>query len=335
MELSIIMPYHNEGKDFILETLDSIRLSADVEYEVIIIDDHSDIPLEDYDIGYSSEYVRIIRQADNLGVGAAFDAGVKIAKSNNLFLMGCDVRFAKNNWASKIVREICMHPKAFTCTSVVQLSDGLPGLTFEISRQQFVYNGATILLAYGDDDKSILQAKWLPLDARVKTGEVENQLAKMVLSPYGVVPSYTQSYEVPCILGAAYGVSKKWYRHVDGWWGHKKWGTLEPLISLKSWLFGGSCRTAPHIETAHIFKHKGSHNTGREYVAYNKMLTAWLLFPIPEKDRLIGHLIDHQWVLKGKEMIEENLQQIISKRNEYRKKFEMTIPELITKFNLK
>ena len=319
-DLSIIIPYHNEGSDFINETIKSIKETIDVSYEIIVIDDYSDIPLQ--------LPVKVIRHSDNLGVGAAFDTGVKIARSNNLFLMGCDVRFVKNQWASKIVAEIKKHPKSLICTSVVSLWAHEPQITFEQSRKIYKYNGATILMLHGHNDtpdqpqdfQSILNAQWMPREY-------------LPLRRPGVVDR-TDSYEIPCILGAAYGVTKKWYNHIDGFWGHKKWGTLEPYISLKSYLFGGNCLTAPHIETAHIFKVKGTHNTGLEFVAYNKLLTSWLLFSVPDKDRLINHLKEHDYVLRGKELIAENLQDILKKRDEYRKKTVFSIKQIVDKFNL-
>jgi glycosyltransferase involved in cell wall biosynthesis len=324
--LSIIMPYHNEGKAFISETIESIKSTIDVDYEIIIVDDYSYIPLE-------MEGVTVIQQSANMGVGAAFDTGVKIAKSDNLFLMGCDIRFVKNRWASLMLQEIKSHTKSLICTSVVHLSAGTPDLTFDMSRQNFVYNGATILMAYGKEDWNILKAEWLPRESRMLKRGVE--LAIKNLAPFGVVPSDTESYDIPCILGAAYGVKKSWYNYIDGFWGHRKWGSLEPYISLKSWLFGGSCMTAPHIETGHIFNEtQGRHGTGFENLAYNSMLVAWLLFDDKDRDWLIRHLKKHEWVLTAKGMINAKLPEILSKREEYVLKYKMTIEEFVTKFNI-
>ena len=117
MNLSIIIPYHEEGLDFITITINQIKETIDVEpYEIIVVDDNSEIPLENID------GVTIVRHSENLGVGAAFDTGVKYAQSENLFLMGSDIRFIKNKWASQIVKEIEDYPKSFTCTSCVALT---------------------------------------------------------------------------------------------------------------------------------------------------------------------------------------------------------------------
>jgi glycosyltransferase involved in cell wall biosynthesis len=327
-ELSIIIPVHNEGAEFVKKTIDSIKSTIDVSYEIIVIDDCSDKHLLGVDIG-NHVYCKV----QNEGVGSAFDTGMKYAKSENIFLMGCDIRFIKNGWASKMVNEIEKHPKSLICTSVVHLSAGTPALTFDVSRQNFVYNGATILMAYGKEDWNILKAEWLPRESRmVKRGP---ELAMKMLKPYGVNYSDTECYEVPCILGAAYGVKKSWYNYIDGFWGHKKWGSLEPYISLKSWMFGGNCLTAPHIETAHIFNEtQGRHGTGFENLAYNSMLIAWLLFDKEDRIWLIRHLQEHEWVVKAKEMIACKLPQILGKHKEYKLKTEMTVQEFVKRFNI-
>lgn len=327
MELSIIFPTHNEGIEFIKETINSIRSTIDIEdYEIIVVDDHCDIPIE-------LKGVKIIRQSENMGVGHAFDTGIKIAQSENIFLMGCDVRFIANNWASKMIKEINEHPKSLICTSVVHLSKGLPELTFERSRQNFVYNGATILMAYGKEDWNILKAEWLPRESRMlKKGD---ELAKSILLPLGVHYADTECYEVPCILGAAYGVKKYWYNYIDGFWGHIKWGSLEPYISLKSWLFGGNCLTAPHIETGHIFNDtQGRHGTGYVPLAYNSMLVAWLLFDEEDRKWLIRHLRFHDWVIEAMKMINRDMPKIEEKRKEYLSKNKMSITEFVNKFNI-
>lgn len=327
-ELSIIMPYYNEGFEFISETIESIKSTIDIEdYEIIIVDDFSEIPLKLDDIN-------VIRHSENKGVGAVFDTGVSIAKSDNLFIMGCDVRFIANNWASLMIKEINLHPHSLICTSTVHLNYGNPTLTFEMSRQNFVYNGANILIAYGgpDGERDILHAKWLPYFSRFVPPDFE--VKKSVLSQYGINPSETESYEIPCILGAAYGVKKDWYKYINGWWGHRKWGTLESYISLKSWMFGGSCLTAPHIETAHLFKdEKSASKKDSDCLAYNSILICWLLLPVKDKNKLIDWL-NHPNKEKALQMIEENMEEIWSKRLEYKSKILMKFLDFCKRFNL-
>lgn len=336
--VSIIIPYHNEGKEFISQTLESIDFTCDITYEVIIVDDGSEVPLE-------ISGIKVLRHERNLGVGQAFDTGVKEAKYDNLFLMGCDVRFVENKWGSLMLSEIENYPESLTCSTTVSLYMDRPEVTFEFSRQLYKYNGATILFLHGHSDTpdrpdnfhSILNAQWLPreyIKLMPPTIDEGDPFAQFLKESCNIEYSRTHSYEVPCILGAFYGCRKSWYQYLDGFWGHKSWGTLEPYISLKSWLFGGSCRTA-HIETGHIFKSDGTHKTPFADIAYNKLLVSWLLFNKCDRERLINWLPDHDYIIEAKKMIEGDLSDIFLKREEYRAKIIFSTRNLCKKFNLK
>jgi glycosyltransferase involved in cell wall biosynthesis len=311
MELSIIIAYHDEALDFIKATINSIKDTIDIDnYEIIIVDDFSKKPLENID------GVNIVRHNENKGVGAAFDTGVKIAKSENLFLMGSDIRFSKNKWASKILDEINKYPKSFTCTSCVALLTDNHNI--EERRNINVGNGATILMFHDHETnpkknkpfRSIIEAKWLP---HLKSRDID-------------------SFEIPCILGAAYGVKKSWYEYVDGWALHKKWGSLEPYISLKSWLFGGSCRNAPRVETAHIFNKPDRHGTTHNIMLYNKMMISTLLFE--DYNRLISFLGTNYKLNEARKIYNENLDLIMKKREEYEKKVVYDYIDFFTRFEI-
>ncbi|HUU99457.1 MAG TPA: glycosyltransferase family 2 protein [Bacteroidales bacterium] len=312
--LSIIIPYHNEPIGFIRAAINQVRETIDVSpYEIIIVDDGSVNPL-------LLQGENIIRHEINKGVGAAFDTGAQAARYDNLFLMGSDIRFQKNGWASKMIGEIQADPKAFICTRTIGLSSARPEfLDMEQQKERFKnYNGATILVIHSHETnprmpewfKSIIEAKWLPDQGPGKG-----------------------TFEVPCILGAAYGVSRAWYMHCDGFAGHRKWGTLEPYISLKSWLFGGSCKCASGIETGHIFKPHGTHGTSQEEIIYNKMLVATLLFD--NYKELIGYLGDTAPVAFAEVAYKNNLKWILAKREEYKDKTVIAMEDLLAKLDIK
>jgi len=293
-------------------TLISIRDTIDVDpYEIIIVDDYSDIPLK-----LDFPNTQIVRHNDNLGVGASFDTGVKIAKSNNLFLMGSDIRFQKNKWASQMIKEIEHHSKSFTCTSCVNINS--ENMDIEDRKKVGVPTGATILMFHdkktnptvSETFRGVIEAKWLRY---ITNRDVD-------------------SYEIPCILGAAYGVSKEWYNYVDGWAGHRKWGSLEPYIALKSWFFGGSCRVAPRIHTAHIFKKEGTHNTPQDILMYNKMFIATVLFD--DYDRIINFLGSNAIVDRARKMYKDNMPWILNKKAEYKKKIVVNAHNFFDKWNI-
>lgn len=295
MDLSIIIAYHNEGAEFISALLVMISETIDIpDYEVIVVDDGSDRELSLPQI----PKVKILRSHVNKGVGSAFDLGVSHAISDNLILMGCDVRLTRNNWASMLLEEIRSHPRSVTCTSCVRLTKINNNFVKTVQIGE-VENGATIsMIKYPHKQvyQAVLTAEWLP---RLKHRNVD-------------------SYNIPCVLGACYGISKDWYRYIDGFAGHKYWGALEPLISLKSWLFSGSCRVAPKIYTGHIFKPGSGHSIPRFIIVYNKMFIIRTLFDDPE--RAITLLGGNNKITAAKELVNSNIEFITEKRNAYSEK---------------
>ena len=306
-ELSIIIPMHGEPQGFLEDTVNSIRDTIDVTYEIICVDDASGVHIDG---------VTMLHHKKHKGVGAAFDTGVAVAKSDTLFLMGSDIRFIPNKWASKMIAETNAHPKAFSCTTCVGLN--ADAMDVNERRTKSRRNGARILVFHDHkahpkkaaNFRNILECQWLG----VYKGESK------------------ESFEVPSILGAAYGVKKEWYNYVDGWWGHRSWGTLEPMISLKSWLMGGSCRTTPDIETGHVFKSGGTHGTQNSHLMYNKILVATLLFSDYDSQRLIQFLGSNPSVSAGKRLFDENKEAIMAKRDEYKEKIVYDIRDWCKKF---
>ena len=306
MQLSIVIAYHNEGVEFITSTLFFIKETIDVEdYEILIIDDCSVTPLE----LPQTERVKIIRHTTNKGVGAAFDTGVSLAQSENIFLMASDIRFAKKGWASQMIQEINNNPKSLICCSCVAL--WADNMTTEDYTKKKTCTGATIkMFSPHVRHPNVINAQWLPL---LSNRDID-------------------SFEIPCILGAAYGVNKTWYNYIDGWRFHKKWGTLEPFISIKSWMFGGSCRCAPRIETGHIFKTKHPHGTSYTTILYNKIMLATLLFPDPKI--FISYLHNKSIVFKAKGLIAKEGKQVEDKREEYKRKTVLSFNEFCKKWNI-
>jgi len=313
-ETSIIIPYHQEGLPFILDTIDSIKDTIDIPvWEIVVVDDGSRIPLKLKEGG-----VRVIRHKNNIGVGAAFDTGVKHAKYDNLFLMGSDVRFIPNHWASLMVKEIEEYPKAITCSTCVGINE--QDMDIEKRRHKSRRNGSTILLFHDHKThpkkpanfRNILECQWLPLQPSDRKG----------------------SWEIPCILGAFYGCKKEWYEYLDGFAFHRSWGTLEPTIGLKSWLFGGSNRTTADVQTGHIFKPAGTHGTQIHHLTYNKMVLSTLLFNEYDAQRLIQFLGSNPHVLAAKQMFNENRKEIMKKRAEYEKKIVVDIRDWVKRWDV-
>jgi hypothetical protein len=101
---------------------------------------------------------------------------------------------------------------------------------------------------------------------------------------------------------------------------------------MKSWLFGGSCRTAPRVETRHLFKKVGWHGTPQDALMYNKMLTATLLFD--DYQRLISFLGSNPIVERARVLYNAHLPVIMQKKMEYKEKTVFPMEKFIEKWNL-
>lgn len=274
-QLTIIIAEHNEG-DQLLDTLNSLYKTSDPDlYDVIVVSDGSKI--EAKDTGRETRILLARRQ----GVGAAFDAAMKEVNTPHVIIMGSDIRFAPNGYIEKMLDYLAANHKSLVCTTNVGIN--AKRMDFEKGLRRY---GAFIL--------PFMKAQDLPPKgssmARLKNDKAVKGYRNILESKWMPGREGDGLYELPCILGAFYGVSTSWYRHIGGFHGHRYWGTLEPFISLKSWFAGGDCKIASDIETAHIFKAQSSHKTQVYDLLYNKMAASKILFSDDVADKFIDFL---------------------------------------------
>jgi glycosyltransferase involved in cell wall biosynthesis len=250
-QLSIVIPYFNDV-DTLIGTLNSLHATIDIDkFEVIVVNDGSQYVLpqeiiDQYDINHISQFV-------NLGVGQAFDLGVRNAQSENIILMGADIRFEENGWATRMLQIIDKSPKAIVCTTcksnATERREYGADVIFKMTVDQL---GPTHPQKGNKDYRAALEGKWRP-----KTGR-------------GV-------YCIPSLMGAFYGVKKEWYDHVRGFELHYKWGVLEPYISLKTWRMGGEVLIDTDNLTKHIWRNpQRSPDFGA--LMYNQLMVSGVVF---------------------------------------------------------
>ncbi len=251
---SIIIPYRNDP--FIFHTLDALCDGVEPsKIEVIVIDDASDEPLT-LDKGKYPN-VTVWRTEKNCGVGASFDRGVHFAQHNNLILMGSDVIVRDKLYLHTVSQYLSEFPESIGCSTCVRLS---PENLNPYDKSLVRHYGATLVPLLDDSkDTTLLATRWI-----------------------NEAPLANRS-EIPCLLGAFYFTTKSWYNHIGGFDGeHKRWGCLEPWISIKTWLAGGSIHVLSDLETGHVFNKygDGSSVNGRGDMAwYNKLFVAYTQLP--------------------------------------------------------
>ena len=299
MKASIIITYHNEGNDFINRTIHQVANTADIdEFEIIVVDDHSDVPIINKD-------ARIIRQERRQGVGAAYDTAVKTAKYDTLILMTADIRLSNNGWLKKMVEASIANPKSTICTHCLAVDD------------DYGYNPDG-----SDNTSNVKSGGGMGAGLVLKLSYKNNPNRNTILMPSWIIPDGTETglTEGPTVLGAVYSIQKEWFEYIDGFAGHKIWGTLDRMISIKSYKFGGNCLCHRDVKTGHIFK-KSIHNIAPKYIHHNKAWVAHTLFEDETARDLVKHMPRTKEVLDGRGMIDGMA--VRKKQEEYSKKFVM------------
>lgn len=259
--LSIIIASHNDPEETVL-TLKSIRETSPPDVEVVIVDDCSATALHHYI--KPDEHTKLITNRLRCGCGPSRHIGALRASGEWLAIMDSHMRMTKSwfdEWASRGSFSGEADKKVVWCATCL----GLDSKHMDTEQPVSVYHGATMNL-YGPDRNNpkalpqVLEAVWLP-----KTPEPED------------------GQETPAIMGAAYFMSREWFLKLAPTRFLRIWGCDEQMISLKTWLAGGSVRLAKNVRIGHKFllagKEKQPWGVPPGYVLWNKLFAIYTLLP--------------------------------------------------------
>jgi len=141
-------------------------------------------------------------------------------------------------------------------------------------------------------------------------------------------------YELPCILGANYGFSKKWFDYIGGLKGLRMWGTSEPFLSAKSYMAGGRCKIRTDIEIGHEFRSNAPYVTPISHLVYNKIFLCKTILPEDLGDKLISYLPKDINFKNAMKEIEKNKDKIEEDKKYYKSIFKNSIYDYCEKFNI-
>lgn len=241
--ISVIVPVKNEF-DEIKTFVNHLNPYLDDRWELVMVNDGSvwgsnefrPLKKEDF-LTIDLPNVKIVNSPKSFGVGYSFDRGVEACSGDIIVITACDV-FPADGWHDKVLKAVNGRPNALgsaVCIgNVTKTKHYGADLLFWVDG----YDLPKTNPLYGSSDyTSLFKAKWL-------NSRQEEEV-----------------YDIPCVLGAFYFCTKEYYTYLGGWdteignhfCGHRIWGSLEPFISLKSWLAGDGCYLDTTIEAEHIF----------------------------------------------------------------------------------
>lgn len=256
-QLTIIIPFKNEG-DEIAYTLRNILATAKNRPEILLINDGSDDGY-DYCVVANKYKCRYIHNETSLGVGEARMQGARCTRTEFMMIIDGHMRFYDDDWDGKIVDLITNNSlyNDILCSQTLTLwrteSEECPGL-YKIDNEAGIKRNSTngTVIKFGDRP---FESPWT-----YKTIEDANVIEGLV--------------KVPCIMGACYICSTEFYNRISGTEHLVNWGCDEPLLSIKTYLSGGSCYLIPDLHVGHIYRDKAP------YAMLNKNLYTNTLFMV-------------------------------------------------------
>jgi glycosyltransferase involved in cell wall biosynthesis len=254
-KITCIIVFKNEGIE-IENTCASIRKTTDSnKVSILLIDDTSDDGVDYISVAekYNCQYYK---NGINLGSCGSKHIGVKLCDTEYFVLLDGHMRFYDQHWEDKLLSMLQENLNSIITSNTVYITnkDGiLENDNLEKSPDSFSSVAACINFA---DPGNEFTAKW----TNKKVSDKE------------LIP-------VACVLGAVYASNKTHWQKINGLWGLKTWGMEEPLMSLKTWLSGGSCLLLQYWGVGHVYRGVNPNPPPTWTQVYNSLLLIYLFSP--------------------------------------------------------
>jgi glycosyltransferase involved in cell wall biosynthesis/2-polyprenyl-3-methyl-5-hydroxy-6-metoxy-1,4-benzoquinol methylase len=280
--MSIIIPVLNDQSE-LDETIKSIRATSPEHVEIIVVDDASDIP-----VVVKDPSVKLMRMELRRGVGRTRWLGALQASRDYLLFIDSHMRFT-DDWYQNAIDHLSNSPSNVVwCAKCLGLEEG----HMDVKNHRGAYCGAEMCL-YNAETGDVFEGKWIP----DKEGD---------------------DYDISCLMGACYFFHKSWFFHIKGTSSLKMWGSDEPLVSIKTWLAGGSVKLMKSVQIGHKFRSSSPYLTGLPYLIYNKLRSMYMLFPTDLYQFLQSKIPNSTDKMRALAMFDEDREEIEKERDYYK-----------------
>ncbi len=283
-ELTVIIPFLNEGIE-VANTLQSIRKTAGDSVEILLINDNSTdgFDYETVALQYNAQYHQ---NEERKGVAASRDLGVSMINTPYFLLLDGHMRFYQNDWVKEILKAVKSDERAIYCCKCKDIS--------KEEDSQETLSGAYFSF-FGNNFSQILQPKWI-----TQTSSIE------------------LDRKIPCILGASYVASVKYWQYLLGLSGLRLYGSDEAYISLKAWLEGGSCKLIDNVVIGHLFRKEFPYKVTSIETIYNKLLISEILIPSEYKLKIFSTFKKEDVFDEAYKLLIDNREEIIRLKQYYK-----------------
>lgn len=255
-KLSVLISFKNEREE-LAKTCKSIRDTAGDKVDILLLNDDSDKDFDYYESvkPYNVEYYVSDKR---LGSSLGKQTLTSLCKTPYFLILDSHCRIYTKDWLDKALSILEENENAIYCCKVQYFIDD----NDHEDPKHTIASGAY----FNYNIKSLLQPVW---NLKVLDSE--------------------KPFEIPCILGANYLCSKRWWDYLGGYNGLILYGREETFISKKSWMAGGSVKCIPTIKTGHKVR-PGNHQPyvcNSYEVVQNELVTAYILIP-----EIFGRLVN-------------------------------------------
>lgn len=258
-KLTVIIPFLNEGEE-VRNTVESILSHGGEQTEIMLINDASTD-------GYNYESVArefktyYIEHSERRGVAASRDEGVECCTTPYFLLLDGHMRFYDTLWVERIVEELEDNDRQLLCCQTKALKKEHGKVL--VRGKKVNSFGAKINIC---NKENLWNIEWI-LNERDPAKSVE---------------------EIPCVLGAAYAASTKYWKYLRGLEGLQYYGGDEMYISIKVWLEGGKCKLLKDVCVGHIYRDNFPYPVEISHTLYNKLFIGELFLPYELKNKVFS-----------------------------------------------
>lgn len=254
-DLTLIIPFLNEGEE-VENTVRSFREFGGDRMEIIVINDCSYDSYPYMERLTAIPGVTYILNRKRLGVAASRDKGVELCHTPYFLLLDAHMRAYNDSWLNEIPRLLRENDRRILCCQTRVLTYNETKHIIEQNYKKFF--GARLTFTTTTPTPGI---EWITTE-------------RYPYSDYEIIPA---------ILGAGYGVSKRYWNQISGLRGLRQYGSDEQMLSLKTWLEGGECILLKKVVLGHIYRSQMPYSCDASVSLQNSLIISESLFPLKDK----------------------------------------------------
>ncbi len=253
-KLTVVIPFCNEGA-YLNKTLNSIRMTAEEEVDIIIVNDASDGGI-DYKEMAEEYQCKYILNETSIGPSACREKAMELVETPYVLLIDGHMSFYFNDWHLQFIEALESNSRVIYCANPIPLD------------------------RYVRRDPQIVDN--LLLDSNV-SGVVASKSRRSFS-----LKDSSDSNCIPFLFGGSYAISKEYYNKLNGSVGLNGVGQFNLLMSLKVFLEGGEIRFLEDVHIGHIYTDLLSYVPNKEACRQDKAMITKLFLDLAEVEESKG-----------------------------------------------